>query len=579
MMSAHADLPDGDIRAMVDYIMSLDAKEEAEMAAVEEAPSPEELEVLAAQNGIDENKLLPGVIIKVFIEPEKDLHFLKDVNWDAEPAFTGVIPKIEAEGGDFQGLEDNFALYIDGYLNIPKDNNYVFRLISDDGSRLTIGDVEVINHDGGHGMSPMDGEMALGKGLHPFKVEFFQGKGGKGLVLQWRSFDDGAFKTVPATAFVHDITKVPADGVAPPMAVERRIPGDGFVQEAVHPSYDLSQARPDDFTPKVAGMDFLLDGRLVISTWNAEGGVYILDNVQSGDASKITTKKIAKGLAEPLGLKVVDDEIYVLQKQELTKLIDHDGDEIIDEYRTVANSWMTTANFHEFAFGLEYKDGHFYNTLAIAIEPGGASTNPQVSDRGKVIKINKETGTVEFVAHGLRTPNGIGKGVDDELFVADNQGDWLPSSKILHITEGAFFNSYAVARDQVGQLEVKQPVVWLPQDEIGNSPSTPSYLNDGPLSRTNDTRRSHEWRREARFCRESKWRISRLRVPFYSRFGSRCKSLNVGARRRTLHWWHRLDGQLATKWQTLVRLATLEIQRKNNLRDACRTRKIEWCRN
>ena len=87
--------------------------------------------------------------------------------------------------------------------------------------------------------------------------------------------------------------------------------------------------------------------------------MYILDNVQGGDASKITTKKIAKGLAEPLGLKVVDDEIYVLQKQELTKLIDHDGDEIIDEYRTIANSWTTTANFHEFAFGLEYKDGHF----------------------------------------------------------------------------------------------------------------------------------------------------------------------------------------------------------------------------
>ena len=126
------------------------------------------------------------------------------------------------------------------------------------------------------------------------------------------------------------------------------------------------------------------------------------------------------------------------------------------------------------------KTGIFYNTLAIAILPGGASANPQAPDRGKVIKINKETGAVEFVAHGLRTPNGIGKGVDDELFVADNQGDWLPASKILHITKDAFFNSYAVARDQVGQLEVKQPVVWLPQDEIGNSPSTPSYLNDGP---------------------------------------------------------------------------------------------------
>ena len=70
--------------------------------------------------------------------------------------------------------------------------------------------------------------------------------------------------------------------------------------------------------------------------------------------------------------------------------------------------------------------------------PGGASANPQAPDRGKVIKINKETGAVKFVAHGLRTPNGIGEGVDGEIFVADNQGDWLPASKILHITKDAF---------------------------------------------------------------------------------------------------------------------------------------------
>ena len=59
-MSAHADLPDGDIRAMVQYIMELDAVEEAKMPAEEAAQSLEELNVIAAANGIDENKLLPG---------------------------------------------------------------------------------------------------------------------------------------------------------------------------------------------------------------------------------------------------------------------------------------------------------------------------------------------------------------------------------------------------------------------------------------------------------------------------------------------------------------------------------------
>ena len=85
---------------------------------------------------------------------------------------------------------------------------------------------------------------------------------------------------------------------------------------------------------------------------------------------------------------MVDEEIYILQKQELTKLIDHDGDELIDEYETISNDWKVSANFHEFAFGLVYKDGYFYGTLATAIMPGGASAYPQISDRGKVLKID-----------------------------------------------------------------------------------------------------------------------------------------------------------------------------------------------
>jgi hypothetical protein len=44
-----------------------------------------------------------------------------------------------------------------------------------------------------------------------------------------------------------------------------------------------------------------------------------------------------------------------MQKQEMTQLIDHDGDEIIDEYRVLTNDWKVSANFHEFGFGLAEK--------------------------------------------------------------------------------------------------------------------------------------------------------------------------------------------------------------------------------
>jgi len=69
--------------------------------------------------------------------------------------------------------------------------------------------------------------------------------------------------------------------------------------------------------------------------------------------------------------------------------------------------------------------------------------------------------------------------VDDEIFVADNQGDWLPACKIIHVTKDAFFGSHSV--DPIGTADMKEkpPVVWLPQNEIGNSPSSPSLIPEG----------------------------------------------------------------------------------------------------
>lgn len=262
-------------------------------------------------------------------------------------------------------------------------------------------------------------------------------------------------------------------------ALLKAIPGDQREVAGLHPSFDLFQARPEDFKPMVGGIDFLPDGAMVVSTWDPEGSVYRVENY-TADAQDIKVTRIARGLAEPLGVKVVDGDIYVMQKQELTKLIDSNGDGLIDTYQMVANDWSVTDNFHEFAFGLEYQDGYFYATLATAVLPGGASADPQAPDRGTAMKIAKADGGVEFIAHGLRTPNGIGFGIDGGLFVSDNEGDWLPASKIVELTEGAFYGSRSVDFAGTADLAETLPVVWLPQDEIGNSPGQPAPLNIGP---------------------------------------------------------------------------------------------------
>ena len=64
------------------------------------------------------------------------------------------------------------------------------------------------------------------------------------------------------------------------------VPGDQLPLSDVHPSLRLVNIRPENFHPKVAGMDFLADGRLVLSTWSPEGGVYVLEGVQ-GETSAL----------------------------------------------------------------------------------------------------------------------------------------------------------------------------------------------------------------------------------------------------------------------------------------------------
>lgn len=296
------------------------------------------------------------------------------------------------------------------------------------------------------------------------------------------SLDDRVVRTMLDYIFTlkpddeKDTSLVPNEiRVSPVSANPPTQPGFGTALAGVHPSYNLTTLHSTNFQPKVGGLAFLPDGRLLVTTWDVVGGVYIVDGLADGD--NVSVKRIASGLAEPLGIEVVDGEIFVLQKQELTHLIDHDGDEVIDEYRVVCDAWEVTDDFHEFSFGLVYHDNHFYATLSMAMRLIG--DEQQKFDRGRTIKISHD-GSYTWVNYGLRTPNGIGVGVDQELFVTDNQGEWLPANKLIHVAPGRYHGMAWGILGSMAEPRVAPPAVWLPGDEIGNSPSEPVLIHDGP---------------------------------------------------------------------------------------------------
>lgn len=431
--------------------------------------------------------LKPGLEARAWHYGTAQLPALPEVPKDLLPNVVHVVPAMDIADykKNFGWIGQQAGIYgrYGGYLLVPTTRSYAFRLRSAHGSRLTIDGQTIIDRSTEMSLHEKDAEVYLEAGYHAITVEHFKNHPPtyKEITLWWVN-EQQKWEYVPASQFFHipgdarvdkEYKVLSADGVS-------YRPGHyGAPLDKVHPSYSHSVLSKESWAPKVAGMDFLPDGRLVVSTWDSLGQVFVVSKPETGDSNQVEVKRIAWGLAEPLGLKVVGGQIYILQKHELTRLVDTDNDGLIDDYQTVCNSWGVTGNFHEFAFGLEYKDGFFYGSLAIAINPGGRSTIPQNKDRGRCVKMGMD-GSLEVIATGLRTPNTIGTGVENELFIADNQGDWLPACKLVHLKKGAFYNNYAVDLYEMGKKDVARPVVWFPQNEIGNSTSQPTVLNDGP---------------------------------------------------------------------------------------------------
>ncbi|MBC7271004.1 MAG: hypothetical protein H5T76_20205, partial [Streptomyces sp.] len=155
----------------------------------------------------------PGVTLRVF-DVQVPLKQLCELKAGQTPNVDKLMPAIDwTSDADF-GMSSNFMTEVLANLTVPQDGTYAFRLISDDGSRLTIGEREVIDHDGLHGAEPKDGSVELGAGLHPLRIEHFEAGGGQQITLQWKPPGAADFTLVPTSALSTDadVVRVTAPG-------------------------------------------------------------------------------------------------------------------------------------------------------------------------------------------------------------------------------------------------------------------------------------------------------------------------------------------------------------------------------
>lgn len=211
---------------------------------------------------------------------------------------------------------------------------------------------------------------------------------------------------------------------------------------------------------RIGGFDFFADGaRAALCTWS--GDVWIVSGLDE-KLQRLEWRRFATGLFQPLGLKIVNDEIYVLGRDQITRLHDFNRDGEADFYENFNNDCEITANFHEFACDLNTdSSGNFYFTKAAPLL-GTDQWDPVGAHNGSVLRVSWSGRTLERYATGLRAPNGLSVGPHDEITCSDNEGIWTPACRLNWIRPGGFYGAVGMHHGETTPDTFDPPLCWLP---------------------------------------------------------------------------------------------------------------------
>jgi hypothetical protein len=239
---------------------------------------------------------------------------------------------------------------------------------------------------------------------------------------------------------------------------------------------------------RTSALAFFPDGRMAVCTHG--GDVWIVSGIDD-KLEEIKWKRFAAGMYEPFGLQVINDKIYVTCKDRLVRLHDLNGDDEADFYESFSADDDVSTFFHAFNFDLQCdKEGNLYYAKS------GQYTSYALP--GSVIKVSPD-GKREVHCTGFRTPNGMGIMPDGRVTVSDNQGSWMPASKVSLCEPGGFYGYVqthsrgALWAPDGGRIDhskvippktFDQPLIWMPQS-FDNSSGGQLWVEDprwGPLS-------------------------------------------------------------------------------------------------
>jgi len=246
------------------------------------------------------------------------------------------------------------------------------------------------------------------------------------------------------------------------------------------------------------GLSVTKDGTVVVATRSA--GLWRIVNGE--------WHLFAEGVFDSLGVVAEDAKGLVVvagQKAELTRISDTNGDGIADKYETLFDAHSYHANYHSYMHGpVRGKDGSYYFALNLVHDGGGTAYMGGGSVMGTWGGFNGwairvlPNGKFELFANGLRSPASVGVSPDGRVWYADNQGDFVATSKLFELRKDKFYGHPAGLVDLPGMTpdspDIKydrvadrreRPVIMFPHNRVANSPGNPAWITQkkfGPFA-------------------------------------------------------------------------------------------------
>lgn len=210
---------------------------------------------------------------------------------------------------------------------------------------------------------------------------------------------------------------------------------------------------------RLSAIDFLPDGRAAVATWN--GDVWLVGGIDR-DLKRITWKRFATGLFEPLGLAVKDGRIYVLGNDRITLLHDLNGDSEADYYENFHAAGVL--NPRDAAYDLQTDSkGRFYFVRS------GGRDGAEIPLHGCMFRVEADGASSQVIATGLRHADGIAIGPDDSIYCTDQEGNWTPACRLNLIQPGGFHGYAPHSHQARAPKDFVQPLCWIPKPADNSS--------------------------------------------------------------------------------------------------------------